>query len=54
MKIYEEKRKGRLEENKNKESNEAEEVHKSTTIFHGVTTDYGVNKGFVEHPSYLR
>lgn len=53
MKKYEEKRKGRLEEAKVKDPKESE-IHKATTIYHGVTTDYGVNKGFVEHPSYMR
>lgn len=60
---YEEKRKERLKEDKPAVQNEGEEgadkeVHRSTTIFHGVNTDYGgegrSGKGFVEPPSYLR
>jgi pre-mRNA-processing factor 17 len=52
LKTFEEKRKERLDEAKAEEG--GEEVLKSTTIFHGIHTDYGHGKGFVEHPAYLR
>lgn len=52
---YEEMRKQRLEEAKTKEvEGDENEVHKSTTIFHGIKTDYGTGKGFIEPPQYLR
>lgn len=48
-------RKLRLEEAKTKEvDGDENEVHKSTTIFHGVKTDYGTGKGYIEPPQYLR
>lgn len=43
-------RKSRLEEAKTKETTDENEIHKSTTIFHGVRTDYGTGKGFIEPP----
>jgi len=56
MQVYEDKRKERLtqEKTKDKEGNEENEMHKATTIFHGISTDYGSGKGFIEPPAYLR
>lgn len=53
MKRYEEMRKERLEEAKVKEPKDTE-IHKATTVFHGVNAEYGANKSFVDHPAYLR
>lgn len=53
MSRYEETRKERLDEAKSKEPVDSE-THKSTTIYHGVATDYGTGKSFIEPPSYLR
>lgn len=57
MKRYEEMRKERMEEHKpsrgDREYAESE-VHRATTIYHGVNGDYGQNKGFVDPPSYLK
>ena len=50
---YEEKKKERLDDAKSREPKETE-VHKATTIFHGINTDYGSGKGFIEPPAYLR
>jgi pre-mRNA-processing factor 17 len=52
MQRFEEMRKSRLEEHKRKDEG-AEEVHKATTVFHGVGGG-GEQKGFVEPPGYLR
>ena len=47
-------RKERLEEAKNKEPKDTE-IHKATTIYHGVATDYGgIGKSYIDPPSYLR
>ena len=54
MQRYEEMRKERVEEVKPKEEDEEKEVHRATTIFHGVGGDQGHSKHFTEHPSYLR
>ncbi len=56
MQRYEEMRKERVEEVKPKEEEEDESkiVHKSTTVYHGVGADHGLNRSFVDHPSYLR
>ena len=55
MSRYEEMRKERLEEHKKKEPVEAggDEVHRSTTIFHGNAGGEHAGK-FVDAPSYLR
>jgi hypothetical protein len=53
MSKFEEKRKERLDDAKSREPKETE-THKSTTIFHGINTDYGSGKGFIEPPAYLR
>ena len=53
MKNFEDKRKERLDEAKLREPKESE-IHKATTIYHGIQTDSGRGKGFVDPPSYLR
>jgi hypothetical protein len=60
MDRYEQMRKERLEEHKKRDKNTGEgdndeegEVHRSTTIYHGVGGDQS-GKGWVEPPSYLR
>jgi hypothetical protein len=64
MQRYEEMRKERLEEHKkkdkvggdeDKEGGEEEkgEIHRATTVFHGVGGDQS-GKGWVDPPSYLR
>lgn len=62
MRRYEEMRKERVDEHKGKRGKGVDgekeysenEVHRATTIYHGVNGDYGANKGFVDHPAYLR
>lgn len=62
MRRYEEMRKERVDEHKGKRSKGPDgdkeysesEVHRATTIYHGINGDYGANKGFVDHPAYLR
>ena len=49
-------RKQRLEEHKQKDkgtANAGEEVHKATTVYHGVGGDSS-GKGLIDAPSYLR
>jgi hypothetical protein len=62
MQKYEQMRKDRLEEHKKKdkvggggggEDEEEGEVHRATTIYHGVGGDQS-GKGWVDPPGYLR
>ncbi len=60
MEKYEKMRKDRLEEHKKKdkgqtggEDEEEGELHRATTIYHGVGGDSS-GKGWLEPPSYLR
>ena len=54
MQRYEEMRKERVDEHKPKGEHLETEVHKATTIYHGVNGEYGANKGFIDHPAFLR
>ncbi len=56
MQRYEEMRKQRLEEHKKRDrdtTGKGEEVHRATTIYHGVGGDQS-GKGFIYPPSYMR
>lgn len=55
MQRYEEMRKQRLEEAKQKDpEEEKDERHMATTVFHGVSGNTEAGKKFIDPPAYLR